>query len=76
MSSARQSGTNGSYTGSASPKTLTSERIAADIAAFNKAGGHIEVLGNTPFHRKPEEAETPTKANSATTATKQPPGHK
>ena len=47
MSNPRQSGTHGS-----SPKTLTSERIAADIAAFNKAGGRIEVLGNTPFHHK------------------------
>jgi hypothetical protein len=36
---------------------LTSERIAADIAAFNKAGGRIEVLGNTPFQRKPDTAE-------------------
>ncbi len=52
MSNPRQPGTQGS-----SPKTLTSERIAADIAAFNKAGGRIEVLGNTPFHRKPDAAE-------------------
>lgn len=26
---------------------LTSERIAADLAAFRKSGGKIEVLGNT-----------------------------
>lgn len=52
------------YTGSASPKTLTSERIAADIAAFNRAGGHIEVLGNTPFH-KPQEAKAPADAKGA-----------
>jgi hypothetical protein len=52
MSNPRQPGTQGS-----SPKTLTSERIAADIAAFNKAGGRIEVLGNTPFQRKPDAAE-------------------
>jgi hypothetical protein len=51
MSNPRQS-THGS-----SPKTLTSERIAADIAAFNKAGGRIEVLGNTPFQRKTDAAE-------------------
>lgn len=76
MSSARHSGAGGSYTGSASPKTLTSERIAADIAAFNKAGGHIEVLGNTPLHRKPEETEASTNANNATAATKQSPGRK
>lgn len=27
--------------------SLTSERIAADLAAFRKDGGKIEVLGNT-----------------------------
>lgn len=59
------------YTGSASPKTLTSERIAADIAAFNKAGGHIEVLGNTPFHHKPQEAK-PSDAKAAATSAESP----
>lgn len=63
MTSSRLPGPHGSpYTGSASPKTLSSERIAADIAAFNKAGGRIEVLGNTPLHRKSPEAETSTNA--------------
>lgn len=28
-------------------RSLTSERIADDIQAFRKAGGHIEVLGVT-----------------------------
>lgn len=28
---------------------LTSQRIAADLAAFKKSGGRIEVLGNTPL---------------------------
>ena len=28
---------------------LTRERIARDMAAFDKAGGKIEVLGNTPL---------------------------
>lgn len=27
--------------------SVTSERIAADLAAFRKSGGRIEVLGNT-----------------------------
>jgi hypothetical protein len=63
MSNYRQPST--PYTGSASPKTLTSERIAADIAAFNKAGGHIEVLGNTPFQHKPQDAKASTEAKSA-----------
>lgn len=30
-------------------KALESEQIAADIAAFKKKGGKIEVLGNTPL---------------------------
>jgi hypothetical protein len=69
MSSSRQSGAHGApYTGSASPKTLTSERIAADIAAFNKAGGRIEVLGNTPIHRPSEKAEAPANSNHAAVA--------
>lgn len=28
---------------------LTSEVVASDVAAFKKAGGRIEVLGNTAF---------------------------
>lgn len=66
MSNYRQPGT--PYTGSASPKTLTSERIAADIAAFNQSGGRIEVLGNTPFHHKSKDAQTPTAADNTATA--------
>lgn len=34
---------------SANAPHLTSQRIAADLAAFKKAGGRIEVLGNTPL---------------------------
>lgn len=55
------------YGGSASPKTLTSERIAADIAAFNKSGGRIEVLGNTPFQHKSKETHAAAPAGSAAT---------
>lgn len=66
MPNYRQPGAGSPYTGAGSAKSaLTSERIAADIAAFNKAGGRIEVLGNTPFHHRPkEEVETSAKANS------------
>lgn len=64
MANHRQPGTSSPYTGHASSKSsLTSERIAADIAAFNKSGGRIEVLGNTPFHHRPKEADKPAKAN-------------
>lgn len=31
---------------------LTSEAIAAHLAAFKSSGGHIEVLGNTPALKK------------------------
>lgn len=59
-------------TGASSTKaTLTSERIAADIAEFNKAGGHIEVLGNTPFHHRPKEVQTSLKAKGEATVTGQ-----
>ena len=62
--------TSSPYTGHASAKpALTSERIAADIASFNEAGGRIEVLGNTPFRSK--EAEPSTKANNGVKATEQ-----
>lgn len=48
--------------------SLNHETIAADIAAFRKGGGRIEVLGNTPlrtqaptaFRSKPEERKPPT----------------
>ena len=35
----------------ATPRTFTSQSITADIAAFCKQGGRIEVLGNTPLRR-------------------------
>lgn len=40
---------------------LTSEVIAADIAAFKKRGGRIEVLGNTPY--RPHLASTTFRSN-------------
>jgi len=44
-------------------RDLSRERIAEDMAAFNKAGGQIEVLGNTPFRTKPSP-EKPAAAGS------------
>lgn len=38
-----------STTAAANAAHLTSQRIAADVAAFKKSGGRIEVLGNTPL---------------------------
>lgn len=43
---------------------ITSKTIAADIAAFKKNGGHIEVLGNTPFR-----THSPVAFRSKATAT-------
>ncbi|MFT3898552.1 MAG: hypothetical protein QM719_12835 [Thermomonas sp.] len=48
--------------------TPTHQSIAADIAAFRKQGGRIEVLGNTPmrtnvtspFRSSPEQRKPPT----------------
>lgn len=43
--------------GSAKTSAMTSETIASDLKRFEKAGGKIEKLGNTPAlkHIKPEE---------------------
>jgi hypothetical protein len=65
MSTPRPTGTNGSpRTGTfgkpASEKELTHERIAADLAAFSKAGGQVEVLGVTPLRRKPDNQAAAT----------------
>jgi hypothetical protein len=55
-------------TQSAAEAQPTHRSIAADIAAFRKQGGRIEVLGNTPlrthasspFHSSPEQRKPPT----------------
>jgi hypothetical protein len=47
---------------------LTSQRIAADLAAFKKSGGRIEVLGNTPL--RPYSSRTASRKTAATPATK------
>lgn len=52
----RRSGTSSA---SSSAAHLTSQRIAADLAAFKKSGGRIEVLGNTPL--RPYSARTTTR---------------
>lgn len=35
---------------SAQGRQLSRDRIAADIEAFQKSGGHIQVLGTTRWH--------------------------
>ena len=59
MSTYRPSGANGYSTSPfgkpALDKELTHERIAADMAAFSKAGGQVDILGVTPLRRKPDK---------------------
>ncbi|HEY0661679.1 MAG TPA: hypothetical protein VGD21_10240 [Lysobacter sp.] len=38
------------------------ERLEADLAAFDRAGGRIEVLGTTPLRRKPAKPDGASKA--------------
>lgn len=52
--------------GESNQKRLTSERISADLEDFEKAGGHVEVLGTTRVLKKVDEMV----ADSALAATK------
>lgn len=53
----------GSSSASSNAMQMTSQRIAADLAAFKKSGGRIEVLGNTPL--RPYSARTTTTRKTA-----------
>ncbi len=44
---------------------LTSERIASDLAEFRKAGGKIEVLGNTKVFKSAGPMRSATKKTAA-----------
>lgn len=46
-------------------KDIARERLAADLAAFDRAGGQIEVLGITPLRRKEPKPEAPVKNHVA-----------
>lgn len=52
--------------------TLTHERIAADMAAFSKAGGKIEVLGVTRTLTKAHAGDATPGSGPATTAPPDP----
>ena len=43
---------------------ITRESIAADLAAFRKQGGRIEVLGNTPLHANVSAFRSKSKTGS------------
>lgn len=46
-------------------KEITRERLAAEMAAFDKAGGKIEVLGITPLRRKIAKEEVAARSAAA-----------
>ncbi|SBV36022.1 conserved hypothetical protein [uncultured Stenotrophomonas sp.] len=58
--------TSSTFTSGAQQGHLTRERIAKDMAAFDKAGGKIEVLGNTPLRGKDGVLKPATAAPVAT----------
>lgn len=49
----------------AQQRNLSRERIAEDMAAFSNAGGHIEVLGNTPFRTRVDPPKPATASGKA-----------
>jgi hypothetical protein len=51
-----------------SRSAITHERLAADLAAFRKAGGKIEVLGVTPALRRIDPIANSGQATAATAA--------
>lgn len=68
MSNVKPRGTVTTYTATtlsqSYDKSITRERIAADMAAFDEAGGQVEKLGVTPLRRKeakPEPTVKPSK---------------
>ncbi|GAA0889168.1 hypothetical protein [Rhodanobacter soli] len=56
----------GSGKGKSLSRSMTSETIADDIAAFKKYGGRIEVLGNTPLHSPARASAARAKENLQT----------
>ena len=56
----------GSGKGKSPSRSMTSETIADDIAAFKKHGGRIEVLGNTPLRTRTQATAYRSKDNLQT----------
>ncbi|MDI9238567.1 hypothetical protein QLQ15_06520 [Lysobacter sp. LF1] len=72
MSTLRQRGYGPLYTSGFQPahdKGSSRDRLAADLEAFDKAGGQIEVLGTTPLRRKPAKPDQSTKEPAAASGT-------
>ncbi|MGB3393113.1 MAG: hypothetical protein WA956_04260 [Stenotrophomonas sp.] len=57
--------TSSTFSSGAQQGHLTRERIAHDMAAFDKAGGKIEVLGNTPLRGKDAALKPATESPAA-----------
>lgn len=57
-----------SSTPGTSSEQLSSQCIARDVAAFKKAGGRIEVLGNTPL--RPQTFRVASRGTSTVTDAK------
>lgn len=62
--------TTAAYSPPAKDKGITRVRLEADMEAFDKAGGKVELLGVTPLRRKPKKEVVPatkgsTKASDA-----------
>lgn len=57
-------------------RDLSRERIAQDMEAFDKAGGQIEVLGNTPFRPKLTPEKPAASATASGDGTEKPRSHK
>lgn len=56
------------------PHELARERLAEDMAAFEQAGGRIEVLGNTPLRITTKSARATT-SRAGAKAGAEPAGH-
>lgn len=64
--------TTSAFAGPASSGPLTRKRIAEDLAAFDRAGGKIETLGNTPLRGKPESPKPSGRGAKPAVATPAP----
>ena len=65
--SAKRARTRSSSRKAESANALTSERIAADLAAFRKGGGKIEVLGTTTQFKNTSPMRSASKTARTTT---------
>lgn len=53
------------YARPADEKSITRKRLEADMDAFDRAGGKVELLGVTPLRRKEKKAAPPAAKGDA-----------